>query len=165
MSLPKHHLELLSPARDAAIANLKSSLGLLAQRGAKNVLVSNLPDLGATPEAAFTEPFKPGTVAASIDATNRFNALMPQLLNYGASVGLSVSFLDMAGAVAAVRAIASASQVTMPSTMISSAPRSTHQTMRSVLTPAARMTVSSELEASVPRPTRAPISADMGRIS
>jgi outer membrane lipase/esterase len=91
-------------AAEAAIANLKSSLGLLAQRGAKNVLVSNLPDLGATPEAAFTEPFKPGTVAASIDATNRFNALMPQLLNYGASVGLSVSFLDMAGAVAAVRA-------------------------------------------------------------
>lgn len=91
-------------AADAAIANLKSSLGLLAQRGAKNVLVSNLPDLGATPEAMFMEFGTPGTVAASTDATNRFNALMPQLLNYGASVGLTVSFLDMAAATAAVRA-------------------------------------------------------------
>lgn len=98
-------------AADAAIANLKSSLGLLAQRGAKNVLVSNLPDLGATPEAVFLEfgipgvmPGTPGIVAASTDATGRFNGLMPQLLSYGASVGLTVSFLDMAGAVAAVRA-------------------------------------------------------------
>lgn len=97
-------------AADAAIANLKSSLGLLAQRGAKNVLVSNVPDLGATPEAVFLEfgipgvmPAKPGIIAASTDATDRFNALMPQLLSYGASVGLNVTFLDMAAATKAVR--------------------------------------------------------------
>jgi|JI10StandDraft_1071094.scaffolds.fasta_scaffold291039_2 outer membrane lipase/esterase len=98
-------------AAEAAIANLKSSLGLLAQRGAKNVLVSNLPDLGATPEAYFIENFGipgvtgpvPGLMAASTDATGRFNALMPQLLNYGASVGLTVSFLDMAAVTKDVR--------------------------------------------------------------
>jgi phospholipase/lecithinase/hemolysin len=86
-------------AAEAAIANLKSSLGLLAQRGAKNVLVSNLPDLGNTPEAAFL-----GLTGVSTDATNRFNALLPSLLSYGTSVGLTMSFLDMAGTVAAVRA-------------------------------------------------------------
>jgi phospholipase/lecithinase/hemolysin len=90
-------------AAEAAVANLKSSLGLLAQRGAKNVLVSNVPDLGATPEAMFLEFGTPGVVAASTDATNRFNALMPQLLSYGASVGLNVTFLDMAAATKAVR--------------------------------------------------------------
>ena len=90
-------------AAEAAVANLKSSLGLLAQRGAKNVLVSNLPDLGATPEAMFLGFSTPGIVAASTDATNRFNALMPELLSYGASVGLTVSFLDMAAATKAVR--------------------------------------------------------------
>lgn len=99
-------------AAEAAIANLQSSLGLLAQRGARHVLVSNLPDLGATPEAVFTEFAVPGTVAASTDATNRFNALVPQLLTYGASVGLTVSFLDMAGATAAVRANPSAFGIT-----------------------------------------------------
>ncbi len=90
-------------AAEAAVANLKSSLGLLAQRGAKNVLVSNVPDLGATPEAMFLEFGTPGVVAASTDATNRFNALMPQLLSYGASVGLNVTFLNMAAATKAVR--------------------------------------------------------------
>ncbi len=91
-------------AAEAAIANLKSSIGLLAQRGAKNVLVSNIPDLGNTPEANFLEFSMPGIVAASTDATNRFNALMPTLVSYGQSVGLTMTFLDMAGAVAAVRA-------------------------------------------------------------
>ena len=83
---------------ELAIANLKGSLGILAASGAKNVLVSNIPDLGATPEAVFY-----GVSAASTDATNRFNLLMPSLLSYGASVGLTMSFLDMAGATAALR--------------------------------------------------------------
>ena len=86
---------------EAAVANLKSSLGILASRGAKNVLVSNLPDLGNTPEA---QSMGAGVVAASTDATNRFNLLMPSLLGYGNSLGLTMSFLDMAGAVQAVRA-------------------------------------------------------------
>lgn len=85
-------------AAEAAVSNLKSSLGLLARRGAKNVLISNLPNLGNTPEAAFLN-----MTAASADASARFNALMPSLLNYGASVGLTMSFLDMAGLATAVR--------------------------------------------------------------
>ncbi|MGS0756495.1 SGNH/GDSL hydrolase family protein [Roseateles sp. GG27B] len=36
---------------EAAIYKMTTSLGLLASRGAKNVLVSSLPDLGLTPEA------------------------------------------------------------------------------------------------------------------
>lgn len=89
-------------AAESAIANLKSSLGLLAQRGAKNVLVSSVPDLSTTPEASFLAAFYPDIMAASLDASQRFNALVPQLQSYGASVGLNVSFLDMAGAAAAV---------------------------------------------------------------
>jgi outer membrane lipase/esterase len=88
----------------AAIGELQSSLGLLANKGAKHVLVSNLPNLGNTPEAHLLEMGAPGTVAASTDATNRFNALVPGLLSYGAALGLDVTFLDMAGAVNAVRA-------------------------------------------------------------
>ncbi len=84
---------------EAAVANLKSSLGILASRGAKNVLISNLPNLGQTPEAVGL-----GVVAASTDATNRFNLLMPSLMGYGSSLGLTMSFLDMAGAAQAVRA-------------------------------------------------------------
>ncbi len=83
---------------DAAIAKLKSSLGVLAQRGAQHVLVSNLPDLGATPEAIAL-----GLTAASTDATNRFNALLPGLMGYGASLGLDMTLLDMAGLANAIR--------------------------------------------------------------
>ena len=84
---------------EAAVANLKNSLGLLAARGAKNVLVSNLPNLGLTPEAAYL-----GLSAASTDATNRFNLLMPSVMNFGMSLGLTMSFLDMAGTLQAVMA-------------------------------------------------------------
>lgn len=83
---------------ESAIANLKSSLGLLAQRGAQHVLISTLPDLGATPEA-----FALGVTEASTDATNRFNALLPSLMGYGASLGLDMTLLDMASVAAAIR--------------------------------------------------------------
>ncbi|OYU79132.1 MAG: hypothetical protein CFE45_28870 [Burkholderiales bacterium PBB5] len=83
---------------DAAIANLKGSLGVLAQRGAQHVLISSLPDLGATPEA-----FALGVTAASTDATNRFNALLPSLMGYGTSLGLDMTLHDMAGVAAAIR--------------------------------------------------------------
>lgn len=83
----------------SAVANLKGSLGILAAHGAKHVLVSNLPNLANTPEAVFL-----GVTAASADASLQFNLLMPSLLSYGASVGLDISFLDLAGITAAVRA-------------------------------------------------------------
>ena len=79
-------------AAQAAVGNLGNALGFLAAHGAKHVLISNLPDLGNSPEAAFI-----GLREASSDVANRFNALIPGLLNTGAGFGLDMSFLDMAG--------------------------------------------------------------------
>jgi outer membrane lipase/esterase len=85
-------------ANDTAV-NLISGLGLLAQKGARNVLIANLPDLGATPEASFL-----GLTAPSSDVSARFNALLPVIAGVGAQTfGLNVSFLDMASLGAAVR--------------------------------------------------------------
>jgi phospholipase/lecithinase/hemolysin len=85
-------------AAQSAMGNLSASLGYLASKGAVNVLVSNLPDLGATPEANLL-----GLTASSAAASASFNALFPGLLSYGSSLGLNMSFLDMAGLSAAVR--------------------------------------------------------------
>jgi phospholipase/lecithinase/hemolysin len=79
-------------AADAAVANLLTGITFLASRGAKHVLVSSLPDLGGTPEAALL-----GVQFASTDATNRFNGDLPGLLSAGAALGLDMRFLDMAG--------------------------------------------------------------------
>jgi len=76
---------------EAAILNLKFGVGLLASRGAKNFLVSTLPDLGYTPEATLL-----GVADASFDASHQFNRLIPDLLAYGAGVGLKMTLLDMA---------------------------------------------------------------------
>lgn len=80
----------------AAFNNLATTIGYLAASGARNVLISTLPDLGATPEAAFLN-----LQAASTDATNRFNALVPLLLS--AYAGVNVELLDMAAIAADVR--------------------------------------------------------------
>ena len=82
-----------------AFTNLANTLGLLASLGAKNVLVATLPDLGITPEAALVN-----AVAASTDATDRFNALVPQLLGVGASFGLNMNLLDIYGLTNAIQA-------------------------------------------------------------
>ncbi len=82
-----------------AFTNLANTLGLLASLGAKNVLVATLPDLGITPEAALT-----GVQAASTDATNRFNALIPQLVGVGAGFGLNMNLLDIYGLTSAIQA-------------------------------------------------------------
>lgn len=50
-------------------ANVTNALALLAQAGARHFLISNLPDLGRTPEAVGL-----GVVPASTDVTLRFNA-------------------------------------------------------------------------------------------
>jgi outer membrane lipase/esterase len=84
-------------AAEAAVNDLISSLGYLAIHGAKHVLVSNLPNLGLTPEASLL-----GLQYASTDVSNRFDALMPSLLAAGAGFGLDMSFLDMEGVSAAV---------------------------------------------------------------
>ena len=74
-----------------AIAYLTASLTFLADHGAKHVLVSNLPNLGETPEAGLL-----GLQFASTNASKRFNALLPGLLATGKGLGLTMSFLDMA---------------------------------------------------------------------
>ena len=52
-------------------ANITNSLALLARAGARHFLISNLPDLGRTPEAVGL-----GIVAASTDVTLKFNTLL-----------------------------------------------------------------------------------------
>lgn len=79
-------------AADAAAANLSLTLDLLASRGARSVLLANVYDLGLTPEAAGLS-----LTAASSDATARFNALLPGVVSHGMSLGLDVSFFDVAG--------------------------------------------------------------------
>ncbi len=84
----------------AAVNNLGNAVGYLAASGAKHVLISNLPDLGATPEAVLL-----GLTAASSDATNKFNALIGSLLGLESFfVGLDIDLLDMAGLAARAHA-------------------------------------------------------------
>ena len=85
-------------AADTAAAALKSTLTVMAGKGVKNVLLSNLPDLGNTPEAAAL-----GVVAASSDASMRFNTAMTGVVTAAIGLGLNVSFLDMAGIATAIR--------------------------------------------------------------
>ena len=75
-----------------SIGNLRFGLQQLAGTGAKNVLLSNLPNLGSTPEAVFG-----GTSLISTDATNQFNALLPGPMSFGSGLGLNMFMLDMAG--------------------------------------------------------------------
>ncbi len=79
-------------AAATAGANIELVIKDLADKGAKHILVSNLPDLGHSPEAVFL-----GLQAASTDATNRFNGLVTGAVGYGQSLGVAMSFLDMAG--------------------------------------------------------------------
>lgn len=79
-------------AADAAIRNLSDSVTLLAVHGVRNLLVTNVIDLGMTPEATFI-----GANAASTDATNRFNAQLGGVVALGASLGINMFMLDLDG--------------------------------------------------------------------
>ena len=84
----------------AAINNLALTLTYLASRGAKNVLISTLPDIGQAPEAAIlSAAFNlPDLQAASSDAADQFNALIASaLMSLGTGLGLHMTLLDMAG--------------------------------------------------------------------
>ena len=86
----------------AAASNVGAIVAGLASLGARHVLISNVPDLGFTPEAA---SMGAQIVANSTDVTQRFNLLIaglePQLEMLFPD--LEVSFLDMAGVAAAIR--------------------------------------------------------------
>ncbi len=79
-------------AAASAVANLANTLGYLASLGAKNILISTLPDLGYTPEATLL-----GLTAASSDASAWFNSNISGLMGLGTSLGLNMYLLDMAG--------------------------------------------------------------------
>jgi outer membrane lipase/esterase len=80
-----------------AIGNLGLEMQALRGMGAQHVLIANLPDLGATPEAALL-----GVQADSTDASNQFNARVPFLAAFGASIGLDVTVLDLFGLMQAI---------------------------------------------------------------
>lgn len=87
-------------AAQAAAGNILQSAALLASRGAQHILIGNLPDLGATPEAV-----NQNLVANSTDATNRFNAALAgiEALLEAQFAGLDVIMFDLHGVAAAVR--------------------------------------------------------------
>lgn len=81
-------------AAEAAANNLFTVVAGLASRGARHVLIGNLPDLGATPEAALL-----GLTASSSDATARYNALLAgfETALEGLFPALDVDLLDLFG--------------------------------------------------------------------
>lgn len=87
-------------AAAAAATNVLNLVLALASQGARHVLISTLPDLGATPEAAAL-----GLVAASSDATARYNTqvLAIEAMAESLFAGLDVVTFDMAGVAAAIR--------------------------------------------------------------
>lgn len=85
-------------AATTAANNLRTAIGQLAAKGARNVLIANLPDLGNTPEAVALN-----LVAPSSDASLQFNLQINSLLGWGQGQGLTMSFLDLAGIASAVR--------------------------------------------------------------
>ncbi|MFN7121523.1 MAG: SGNH/GDSL hydrolase family protein [Hydrogenophaga sp.] len=83
----------------AAVNNLKQTIGYLAASGARNVLISTLPDLGATPEALFL-----GNQTASTEVSNLFNTLVKGLLGLEQIYAtLNIELLDMAAVAVDVR--------------------------------------------------------------
>lgn len=85
-------------AAGVAVNDLASTIGFLASKGARNILVSTLPDLGFTPEAALL-----GLTSESSDASSWFNGLIPGLMTFGSGLGLNMNLLDMAGLTNEVR--------------------------------------------------------------
>ena len=91
------------PAAQAAINNLIAGVSLLANSGAKYIMVANLPDLGNTPEAVFLNK-----VAASSIVSGMFNALAPTVAAAGSNLGAHMTFFDLAGLSNTVRLDATA---------------------------------------------------------
>lgn len=108
-----------SSAASAVAWNVVNSVSLLANAGARHFLISNLPDLGKTPEATFL-----GLSGASTDITLKFNSAL--LANAGAfdsffqsrtGVDLDIRTLDFYGLnekVAANPAAYGISNLTLP---------------------------------------------------
>ncbi|WP_210547539.1 SGNH/GDSL hydrolase family protein [Rhodoferax sp. PAMC 29310] len=85
-------------AAASAFNNLATTVTYLANKGVKNMLIANLPDLGFTPEA-----IRLGLQAESSDASAAFNSFFGSLMGYGSSLGVHMNLLDMAGIATDVR--------------------------------------------------------------
>jgi outer membrane lipase/esterase len=86
-------------AAQAAATNLEQTIAYLAASGARNVLISTLPDLGATPEARFLN-----NQAASTEVSKLFNELVLGLLDLEKLYDdLDIELLDMAAVAVDVR--------------------------------------------------------------
>ncbi len=82
----------LAAAAANAANNIATTLSFLASKGAKNVLIANLPDLGRTPEASLMQLNSLSTMSS-----NAFNAMVPGLMGFGTNVlNLHMSLLDIA---------------------------------------------------------------------
>lgn len=75
---------------DQAAENLVNYMLLLAQAGARNFLVTNLPDLGRTPEA-----IDQGTTKGSTAATQAFNASLAARLAGADALFLALTGIDL----------------------------------------------------------------------
>jgi phospholipase/lecithinase/hemolysin len=77
---------------DASVANINTALGMLAGKGAENILILNLPNLGATPGLLGT----PGAAAAT-QLTQAFNAALAAAVDTfeGAYPDITVYELDI----------------------------------------------------------------------
>ena len=87
----------IAQAAGHAVAGLYATVGYLAQNGAKHVLISNLPDIGLTPESTLADFITPGAKAAASAAAALFNALLDPLAPGFRSLGIDVQELDMWG--------------------------------------------------------------------
>jgi len=81
---------------DASIANITATLSTLADAGARNFLIPNLPDLGLTPAARFLENIAPGTREVLSGLSGLFNAKLANLLAGAEGVdGFTLTLLDV----------------------------------------------------------------------
>ena len=87
----------IAQAAGHAVAGLYATVGYLAQHGAQHILISNLPDIGLTPEATLANFFNPGAKAAASAAAALFNAILDPLAPGFRSLGIDVQELDMWG--------------------------------------------------------------------
>ena len=98
-SLTAADADLRAAAAAQTAENILNAASLLADAGARHVLLSTVPDLGGTPEAVAL-----GVAPASTDVTLRFNAeLSAAAVNFDASfaaltgIDLDIRILDFAG--------------------------------------------------------------------
>ena len=70
-----------STSPDVPLANLSNAVTSLANVGAKNIMVVNLPDLGVTPVATSVDQSLPGTAAAISAVSEAHNAGLKTTLN------------------------------------------------------------------------------------